>query len=190
MDYTVHEVLQARILEWVAFPFSRGSSQPRDWTQVSHIAGRFFTSWATREVLILEPSKLWFREVKKQIRGYCATKSAVNIWIHFQRLSSASRLSFKVHLSFNSHPKAFFIKDHTAFQFCLPIWSSSSVWREDVCTLLHHLQAGFSVLHRSCCLEKCIGQRLKIQTWVIYMPGFTQAYTGESNQEFTKLQWN
>ena len=35
--------------EWVAFPFSRGSSQPRDWTQVSCIAGGFFTSWATRE---------------------------------------------------------------------------------------------------------------------------------------------
>ena len=38
-----------RILEWVAFLFSRGSSQPRDRTQVSHIAGRFFTSWAIRE---------------------------------------------------------------------------------------------------------------------------------------------
>ena len=49
MDYTVHEILQARTLEWVVFPFSRGSSQPRDWTQVSHIAGRFFTSWAIRE---------------------------------------------------------------------------------------------------------------------------------------------
>ena len=51
MDYTVHGILQARILEWVAFPFSRGSSQPRDQTQVSWIAGRFFTSWATREAL-------------------------------------------------------------------------------------------------------------------------------------------
>ena len=40
---------QARILEWVAFPFSGGSSQPTDLTQVSHIAGRFFTSWATRK---------------------------------------------------------------------------------------------------------------------------------------------
>ena len=39
MDYTVHGILQARILEWVAFPFSRGSSQPRDRTQVSCIAG-------------------------------------------------------------------------------------------------------------------------------------------------------
>ena len=41
-------ILQVTILEWVAFPFSRGSSQPRDWTQVFHIAGGFFTSWATR----------------------------------------------------------------------------------------------------------------------------------------------
>ena len=44
MDYTIHGILQARILEWVAFPFCKGSSQPRDQTQVSHIAGGFFTS--------------------------------------------------------------------------------------------------------------------------------------------------
>ena len=44
MDYTVHGILQARILEWVAFPFSRRSSQSRDQTQVSRIAGGFFTS--------------------------------------------------------------------------------------------------------------------------------------------------
>ena len=44
MNYKVHGILQARRLEWVAFPFSRGSSQPRDRTQVSHTAGRFFTS--------------------------------------------------------------------------------------------------------------------------------------------------
>ena len=44
MAYTVHEILQARILEWVAFLFSKGSSQPRDGTQVSHIAGGFFIS--------------------------------------------------------------------------------------------------------------------------------------------------
>ena len=49
MDHTVHGILQARILEWVAFAFSRGSSQPRDWTYVSCIAGGFFTSWATKE---------------------------------------------------------------------------------------------------------------------------------------------
>ena len=44
MDHTDHGTLQARILEWVAVPFSRGFSQPRDQTQVSHTAGRFFTS--------------------------------------------------------------------------------------------------------------------------------------------------
>ena len=38
-----------RILEWVAFPFSSGSSRPRNWTGVSCIAGRFFTNWAIRE---------------------------------------------------------------------------------------------------------------------------------------------
>ena len=49
MDYTVQGILQARILERVAVPFSRGSSRPRDRTLVSHIAGRFSTSWASRE---------------------------------------------------------------------------------------------------------------------------------------------
>ena len=49
-DYTVHaRILQARILEWVAFRFSRRSSQLRVLTQVSGIAGGFFTSWVTRE---------------------------------------------------------------------------------------------------------------------------------------------
>ena len=43
MDYAICGILQARILEWVAFPFSRGSYQPRDQTQVSHITGGFFT---------------------------------------------------------------------------------------------------------------------------------------------------
>ena len=47
--FSVHEILQARILEWVAIPFPRGSSEPRGWTRVSRIAGRFFTIWAIRE---------------------------------------------------------------------------------------------------------------------------------------------
>ena len=44
LDYTVHGILQARIMEWVAFPFSKGSSQLRDRIQISCIAGGFFTS--------------------------------------------------------------------------------------------------------------------------------------------------
>ena len=49
---SVHGILQARILEWVSISFSRGSSQPRNWTWVSCIAGRFFTNWAMREAHI------------------------------------------------------------------------------------------------------------------------------------------
>ena len=51
MDYTVPGILQTRILDWLPFPFSRGSSQSRDQTQISRIACGFFTSWATREAL-------------------------------------------------------------------------------------------------------------------------------------------
>ena len=43
--YTAHGILQARVLEWVAFPFSNGSSRPRSWTRVSCIAGGFFSNW-------------------------------------------------------------------------------------------------------------------------------------------------
>ena len=57
MDYSlpassVSGILQTSILEWVIVLFSRGSSQPRDWTQVSCIAGRLFTIWATKEALV------------------------------------------------------------------------------------------------------------------------------------------
>ena len=63
MDYSlpgsyVHGILQARILEWVAIPFSGGSSQPRDQTQISCIAGRFFIVWATGEAVLKHPSIL------------------------------------------------------------------------------------------------------------------------------------
>ena len=49
---SIHGILQARTLKWVAVPFSRGSSWPRVQTQVSCIAGRFFTIWATKETQI------------------------------------------------------------------------------------------------------------------------------------------
>ena len=51
LDSSVHGILQARILEWVAYPFFRGSPWPRDQPGVSCIAGIFLTSWATREAL-------------------------------------------------------------------------------------------------------------------------------------------
>ena len=49
---SIHGIFQARILEWVAISFSRGSSRPRDRTQVSRLVGRCFTIWATREISI------------------------------------------------------------------------------------------------------------------------------------------
>ena len=49
MDYTAQGILQAKMLEQVAFPFSRGSSKPRDGTQVFCVAGKFFTNWTIRE---------------------------------------------------------------------------------------------------------------------------------------------
>ena len=52
---SVHGISQTRLLEWVAFPFSRGSSRPRDWTWISCIAGRFFTIWAIRETKTVTP---------------------------------------------------------------------------------------------------------------------------------------
>ena len=61
-------ILQARIVKWVPYPFSRGSSQPRDQTQVSRIAGGFFTIWTTREAQrdpygISDVGKAWSREL-------------------------------------------------------------------------------------------------------------------------------
>ena len=47
---SIHGIFQARVLEWIAISFSRGSSQPRDWTQVSRIVGRCFTIWTTKEI--------------------------------------------------------------------------------------------------------------------------------------------
>ena len=66
MDNTVHGILQARLLEWVAFPLSRGSSQPKDQIQVSRIAGGFFTSWATREALS-EHMNIYFCQHKARL---------------------------------------------------------------------------------------------------------------------------
>ena len=66
---SVHGDLQARILEWVTMPSSRGSSQPRDRTQVSHIAGGFFTIWATRGAQI--DASVQFSSVTQSCSALC-----------------------------------------------------------------------------------------------------------------------
>ena len=85
MDYRVHGILQARILEWVAFPFSRGSSQPRNWTGISCIAGGFFTNWAIREALAYISYTWIYTQLKFPLMYlciYCADRKnkEISVW--------------------------------------------------------------------------------------------------------------
>ena len=95
-DSSVHGILQARILEWVAFPFSRGSSQPRDQTQVSSIADRFFTIWSTREPLYQNPMggiALFFRMQKLRHRVKFLSKLNTSLNCGAEASSSIAVLS-------------------------------------------------------------------------------------------------
>ena len=87
---SVHKILQARILEWVACPFSKGSSRPRDGTQVSCIAGRFFTIWATEEPLrrsVLFPTLM---------SGKSRNSHPLNIWLKLKPQFHYHLLSFRI----------------------------------------------------------------------------------------------
>ena len=68
-------ILQARTLEWITIPFSRGSSQLRNQMQVSHIAGRLFTIWATREVPGRSKTTALLSEVKTTVKRSVVTLS-------------------------------------------------------------------------------------------------------------------
>ena len=97
-DYTVHGILQARILEWVAFPFSRGSSQLRDWTRVSCTAGRFFTSWGTMETQSPWGSSIIFKQKgpdTKNLESCCFQVITVLffLFIKFMEFSALCALS-------------------------------------------------------------------------------------------------
>ena len=82
---SVYGIIQARILEWVAIPFSRGSSQARDRTQVSHIAGRFLTIWATREADYEMPQ---FSSVAQSCSTFCnpMDHSMPGLPVHYHKL--------------------------------------------------------------------------------------------------------
>ena len=76
MDYPVHGILQARILEWVAVPFSRWSSQPRYQSQVSHNASRFFNSWATGKPYMHRSVQLSLSCVRFSVTPWTAIRQA------------------------------------------------------------------------------------------------------------------
>ena len=79
---SVHGILQARIMEWVAIPFSRGLSRPRDWTRVSRIAGSFFTTWATGE------APTWQYGQIKRVHG--AVTPSLSSWMCIPRFYSGT----------------------------------------------------------------------------------------------------
>ena len=84
-DYSVHGIFQARVLEWITIPFSKASSQPRDRTQVSCAAGRFFTIWATKET---QSESVWLEK-----RGWSLEVLWREIWKSGPTLALAPALS-------------------------------------------------------------------------------------------------
>ena len=87
-DSSVHGILQARILEWVAIAFFRGSSWTRDQTQVSRIAGRFFTVWATREA----PMYSMGNYIQYSVINHDRKEHKKNVHVHAKSLQSCLTL--------------------------------------------------------------------------------------------------
>ena len=96
---SVHGILQARILEWVAIPFSRGSSQPRDRTHVSHIAGRFYLLSHQKWSEMKSISRVWLIQTPWTV----ANQSPPSM--RFSRRGYWSRLPFPSPLSHQSSPQ-------------------------------------------------------------------------------------
>ena len=94
---SVHGILQGTILEWIAIPFSRGSSQSRDRTWVSCIAGRFFTIWATKSTVLQFLKKwvantqrivfCWWPHLVKQLAYQCHRNKHIFLLLSVQSLS-------------------------------------------------------------------------------------------------------
>ena len=113
MDYTVHRILKARILEWIAFPFSRGSSQHREWTQVSCIADGLFTSWATGESHRNSEMELMFigRLLKKHFFESFFNNSPQ--WGSHKQSFKSHRTTIKFKTSWENGLNRYFFKENT-----------------------------------------------------------------------------
>ena len=97
--------LQAEILEWVAVPFPRGSSQPRDWTQVSCISGGFFTIWATRED----------KTEMTEINEYNFIRKDLQVESHYNRVQVRIFLVFTIFKVDTKKKKCKFIKSRRVY---------------------------------------------------------------------------
>ena len=145
--------VQARILEWVAMPSSRGSSQPRDGTQISHIAGRFLTSWVTREAS--------WRWSSLTLQGLPQYKNNSQSWLP----SGSARPWARV----RSWAIAFHPPNNSAeagllqFSFC---WSENWGMKAEVLGALGHLLwPGGWILWRLLLSQFCSGQSLS-RVWI------------------------
>ena len=104
---SVHGIPQARILEWLAVPFSRGSSKSRDGTQISHITGGFFTIWTTREasnnlrslnfiMYKISPQTFWLQELLIHTKNKQTNKQTKICWLQRALLYLVGYLKYVV----------------------------------------------------------------------------------------------
>ena len=96
-DFSVHGIFQARVLEWVAISFSRGSSQPKDRTRVSCVAGRF-TLWATREAQPYPKQRHWGRRCR-QYKAWRTSQKQALYMRHMVTRVAETRHQKLIHLS-------------------------------------------------------------------------------------------
>ena len=156
---SVHEIFQARILEWVAISFFRGSSQPRDPTQVSHTADRFFTIWTTRELLWVCIQKKWkpelrymYHRVHSSMIHKCQKMEATQVPIH--RWMDAQEMEYPY------NGILFSLKQEGESDTCYNVdepWGCDAHWKEPFTNMN-------STYRRS--LEELISQRQKVEWWL------------------------
>ena len=153
MDYTVYGIPQARIPEWVAFPFSGGSSQPRDLTQVSCIAGGFFTSCISCKELISKIHKDSFNSTTKT--QTTKTKKRQRLWTDifprktYRCQKAHERMPTTANQQGNSHQNHSEVSPHTSERPSSErqeITNAGAEWQEE----------GISTAwHRELCLGFC-----------------------------------
>ena len=137
--YSAHGIFQARVLEWVAISFSRRSSRPRDWTQVSRIVGRHFTIWATREVLYTLIMCLFIIYIVLKCWGkhcFMSPNTVTMPGLNFTPLLSSYRyfplqkvaLDYSIHLTVQTIWIIKIFQLPGAFSFSTPFFSPHYLW--------------------------------------------------------------
>ena len=130
LGFSVHRILQARILEWIAISFSRGSSRLRARTRVSSIGGRRFNLWDTKEVVNNDFARLF------------------NVWDHLQNCMCASRRTHLIMAYFVGYACMSFTMKALAAATLMLHWNS----------IMNMLYEAMLWLYYCCCYSSCISQ--------------------------------